>query len=259
MTDRLIPLDSVLNLRDFGGYPTADGRRIVRGRLYRSAHHGRATPTDLEALAALELSVIVDLRRAHERQREPSRRPAGFNAQVIDNDIGDDADDPWLAFMRDWDLSVEPLQGYLADYYRQAPFEPRHVDLYARYFHALGQTDGAVLIHCAAGKDRTGLLAALTHHLLGVSREDLVSDYLLTNTALDFERRLPQMTRDLSDHAGRELSAAATRAAMGVDAAYLDTAIAAIEAAHGDLDGYLHDVLGVAPALKDRVRARLLV
>jgi len=58
MTDRLIPLDSVLNLRDFGGYPTADGRRIVRGRLYRSAHHGRATPTDLEALAALELSGI---------------------------------------------------------------------------------------------------------------------------------------------------------------------------------------------------------
>jgi protein tyrosine/serine phosphatase len=258
MIDRLIPLEGVLNFRDFGGYPTACGRTVLRGKLYRSAHHSRATAADLEALSALGVAVIVDLRRAHERRREPSRRPAGFAGQVIENDIGDDEDDPWIAFMRESDLSAEAFRGYLIDYYRAAPFEPRHIDLYSRYFQTLAEAEGAVLIHCAAGKDRTGLLAALTHHLLGVSREHLLDDYLATNHALDFDRRLPRLIQDLAEQAGREPTPEAARLAMGVEAAYLHTAFAAIEDAHGDLDGYLTEALRVDTASRARIRSRLI-
>ncbi|QUD86721.1 tyrosine-protein phosphatase [Phenylobacterium montanum] len=258
MTDRILPLEGVLNFRDYGGYATTSGGTLRRGRLYRSAHHGRATDADLAAMADLGIAVIVDLRRPNERRREPSRRPQGFDGQVIESDLGDVDDDPWWSFVRQSDLSEEAFRQYLMDYYRNAPFEPRHVDLYARYFQALGEADGAVLIHCAAGKDRTGLLAALTHHLTGVSREDLIADYLLTNVAISFEQRMPLMVQAISEGAGREPSEAAVRVAMGVDEAYLLQALAAIEAAHGDLDAYLEAVLGVDQALRERISARLV-
>ena len=258
MTDRILPLEGVLNFRDYGGYATTSGAAIKRGRLYRSAHHSRATDADLEAMAELGLEVIVDLRRPNERRREPSRRPPGFAGQVIENDIGDVDDDPWWNFVRASDLSEAAFRGYLMDYYRAAPFEPRHLDLYARYFQALGQAEGAVLIHCAAGKDRTGLLAALTHHVVGVSREDLIADYLLTNQAIGFDQRMPMMAQAVLENAGREPSPAAVRVAMGVDEAYLLQAIKAIEAEHGAIDAYLEQALGVDLPLRERIQARLL-
>ena len=258
MTHRILPLEGVLNFRDYGGYPTAGGHVLRRGRLYRSAHHGRATDADLAAMAELELAVIVDLRRPNERRREPSRRPHGFAGQVIESDLGDVDDDPWWSFVRQSDLSEDAFRSYLMDYYRKAPFEPRHIDLYARYFQVLGEAEGAVLIHCAAGKDRTGLLAALTHHLTGVSRADLIADYLLTNEAISFDQRMPLMIQAISEGSGREPSPAAVRVAMGVDEAYLLQALAAIEAAHGDLDAYLETVLGVDADLRARITTRLV-
>lgn len=258
MTHRILPLEGVLNFRDYGGYATARGAQLKRGRLYRSAHHSRATDEDLAAMDALGLAVIVDLRRPNERQREPSRRPQGFSGQVIENDIGAVDDDPWWSFVRNSDLSEATFRAYLMDYYKAAPFEERHIDLYARYFQALAEADGAVLIHCAAGKDRTGLLAALTHHLVGVHPDDIVADYLLTNEAIGFEQRMPLMMQAIAEGTGREPSAAAVKVAMGVDEAYLLTALAAIDASHGGADAYLEHVLGVDAALREKIEARLL-
>src|SRR5579863_10562569 len=105
MKPRILDLEGVLNFRDYGDYATAAGARIRPGRLYRSAHHGRATDADLEAIAALDIAVVVDLRRPNERDREPSRRPPGFTGQVIATDLGPyEEDDPWWAFVRDCDL-----------------------------------------------------------------------------------------------------------------------------------------------------------
>ncbi|HEX6865789.1 MAG TPA: tyrosine-protein phosphatase, partial [Caulobacteraceae bacterium] len=167
---RILPFEGVENFRDFGGYRAGD-RALKRGLLYRSAHHGAATERDLEAIRDIGLSVIVDLRRPNERERDPCRRWQGFAAAVIENDIGQVHDDPWHLFIANSDLSEESFRRYMVDYYREAPFVERHVDLYARYFQALAKTEGPVLIHCAAGKDRTGILAALTHHLAGVSED----------------------------------------------------------------------------------------
>src|SRR5579863_3182688 len=174
---RHLRLEAVENFRDFGDYPTAAGRRLKPGRLYRSASHGRATDADLKAIEDLGLSVIVDLRRPGERERDPARRPAGFKGQIIENDQGEsDGDDPWWTFVRSCDLSEEAFRGYLLEYYREAPHKERHIDLFSRYFRALADAEGPVLIHCAAGKDRTGILAALTHHIAGVHEDDIVGD-----------------------------------------------------------------------------------
>ena len=255
--NRAIKLSGIDNLRDFGGYATACGRGLRPGRLYRSAHHHGATDADLEALAGLRLAVIVDLRRAEERARQPSRRHPGFAGQVIENDIGD-ADGGWEAMLRDQEPTAELFQRESLAWYRGCAFEPRHVDLYARYFAALAETDGPVLIHCAAGKDRTGLLAALTHHVAGVHPDDMLADYLMTNH-LDFhEVRAPSVAAMIATHSGRAPSDEAVRAAMSVEARYLETALEAIVARYGSIDAYLDRALGFDSARRAAFESRLL-
>ena len=147
---RRIPFEGIDNFRDFGDY-AAGQRRLKRGLLYRSAGHGMATDADLEKLAAMDLAVIVDLRRANERERLPCRRWPGFSARVIENDIGQEAADEWLTFIQGSDLTTGSFHAYMMEYYRKAPFQHRHLDLYTRYFQALAEAEGAILVHCAAG------------------------------------------------------------------------------------------------------------
>ena len=257
--DRILALEAVENFRDYGDYATAAGRRMHAGRLYRSAHHARATDADLERMAALNHAVVVDLRRPAERLREPSRRPAGWAGRVIENDIGDEEGEaPHLAFLRESDLSTDAVHRYMFGWYEAAPFEERHLDLFARYFEAVADGEGPVIIHCAAGKDRTGLLAALTHHVLGVSDADAVEDYLLTNDAARIDRRAPEVAQRLAEALGRTPSDTAVRAFLGVEADYLQRAFQVVRARYGSLDAYLEQALGVTPERRERVAAALL-
>jgi len=249
-------LEGVDNFRDFGGYPTAYGRRLKRGRLLRSASHGRATDADLQALADLSIAVVVDLRRKTERERDPSRRHPEFSGAVIVND--DDGPDTWHEHIRRSDLSAASFRAYLIDYYRAAPFEARHIDLFRRYFAALERAEGPVLIHCAAGKDRTGLLAALTHHLAGVHPDDILVDYLKTNEAARINERTPLMAAAIAELTGRTPPEEAVRVALGVEAAYLETAFAEITKVHGGLDVYLNEVIGLSPERAGALAARLI-
>ncbi|HEY1072758.1 tyrosine-protein phosphatase [Brevundimonas sp.] len=256
MSDRLSPFQAIDNFRDYGDYAVGDAR-IGRGRLYRSAHQARATEADLTRLATLNLATVVDLRRPSERRDQPSRRPANWAGQVIESDHDDGGEAPHITFLKTCDLTEDSGRAFMAGIYRRLPFEPAHVDLFARYFRALADGDGPVLIHCAAGKDRTGLLAALTHSLLGVSRDDLIADYLLTNVAVDLEGRAEGIARQLTAMTGRPASHGAVVAFLGVEADYLDGAFAEIAARHGSVAAYLEQVLGVDALTAARIRARL--
>ncbi len=254
---RILALEGVENFRDYGDYPSASGGRMAKGRFWRSAHHGKATAADLSAIGALDLAVVVDLRRPKERDAEPTPRPSGFRAQVIDCDFGDQAEAPHVAFLRETDLTPDSVRAFFADYYAKAPFEPRHVELFRQYFQAIDAMDGAVLIHCTAGKDRTGLLATLTHHVLGVHHDDAVADYLLTNEAARLEARAPMVAKALEQSLGKAPSDVAVRAFLGVEAAYLEKALTTIAAERGSMEAYLAE-LGVDAAMTDRLRARFL-
>lgn len=257
MTDRIHRFEALDNFRDYGDYAGPAGRRIAPGRLFRSGHQGRATAADLERLAGLGLATIVDLRRAAERREQPSRRPVGWAGRVIESDLGGDGEAPHITFLKTSDLTIDAGRRFMTGVYRELAFEPAHLDLFGRYFQALGEADGPVLIHCAAGKDRTGLLAALTHHLLGVHRDDMVADYLLTNTAVDLEARAPGIARQLQAMTGRPAAHDAVVAFLGVEPVYLETALSAIEARHGAVDAYLDQALGVDARLRDRIGERL--
>ncbi|HEY5409779.1 MAG TPA: tyrosine-protein phosphatase, partial [Caulobacteraceae bacterium] len=198
------------------------------------------------------------LRRTSEREREPSRRWPGFAATVVENDIGD-VGKPWEEELQGADPTPEFFRTISRGWYRRNPFEPRLIELYSRYFAVLAEIDGAVLVHCAAGKDRTGLLCALTHHLAGVRREDLVEDFLLTNqVAAQSAQAKARVGALITRHTGRVPSDEALRTAMGVDAGDLEAAFEVIEARYGSLDGYLEQALGVDAGKREAIAQRLL-
>jgi protein tyrosine/serine phosphatase len=101
-------------------------------------------------------------------------------------------------------------------------------------------------------------LAALTHHLVGVHQDDIVEDYLLTNNPERIAARAPMVAELIAAETGRTPTDAAIRAAIGVEAHYLDEAFRAITAEHGAVAAYLEHVLGVSSALRQRLEERLL-
>jgi protein tyrosine/serine phosphatase len=126
------------------------------------------------------------------------------------------------------------------------------------YFSALQRGAQPSLVHCVAGKDRTGFAVALAQHVLGVARDAIVADYLLTNVAGNIERRIEQGAETIRAKYG-QIDEATIRTLMGVEEDYIVTALDRAEAAHGSLDAYLETVLGVDTAARERLRAHYLV
>lgn len=257
MSDRIMPLIGVRNFRDFGGYHAVGGA-VRRGLLFRSAHFAEASEEDLVALDRLGVTVIVDLRRPQERLAHPSRwvpRVSGAAIVADYEDPHDTAEAPHIALLRQADLTANAVAAFMEQLYTAIPFESRHQRLFRAYFQAL--VDGchsASVVHCAAGKDRTGIACALVLTALGVPRDVVMEDYLLTNTAVDLEARAPQIQNMIVTQLGRSIDPAVVRPMLGVDARFLTAAFAAI----GDVDRFLADALGVDGATRDRLRARLI-
>lgn len=130
--------------------------------------------------------------------------------------------------------------------------------LFRAFFEKLREGDGPALVHCAAGKDRTGILCALTLIALGVDEEAVVEDYVLTNRAVDLERRLPEVQERFSQFAGAEIPLDSILPFLGVENVYLATAMDMMIKRHGDLHGYMRDVLDVDALTMDRLRERLV-
>lgn len=257
MHDRLIPFDRVLNFRDFGGWQTADGAKIARGKLYRSAAFHDATEADVEKLNAMDLRFLVDLRRPEERAHEPSKW-SNESCRVIFNDegAGGHALPPHLVALMQGDLTPRSTFDFMMSLYREIPFDPRLVQLYREWFSAL-EEGGAGVVHCAAGKDRTGIICALTLTALGVDQEAVFADYEFTNQAVDLEARMPRIQQRMEERLGRKLDSAALRPMLGVHVDYLRQALDVIDAKYGSALNYMEQELGVGEAQRAALRAKL--
>ena len=250
--------EAIHNFRDCGGYPAANGRAMKRGVLFRSAHFPQATDNDLATMQALGLAAIVDLRRPQERETHPSRRWPGFDARVVEHPGRDGMALPphLVAFERAGESGAE-ARAAMTQIYRDMPLDPMFIELMRDYFAVLAEAGGAVLVHCAAGKDRTGVAVALAHHVLGVGEADMLANYLATNESVEARYADTAPMRLFLGREGRTVSDDAIRTILAVEENYLRAAFATMDAKYGSRDGYLADAVGVTPAQQAAIVQRL--
>lgn len=245
------------NLRDYGGYAVAGGGRVKTGVLLRSGQHIEASDADLALVDALGIRTVIDLRGTSERTGFPCRRHPNFAAQVIAYDGETSNSPPHEGGGGRVVMTPQKARERMLAVYTRMPVNPAMIWIFREYFKALDEGDGASLVHCFAGKDRTGIAASLALHVLGVHHDDIVEEFLLTNAAPTraiLERQsLPRMEA----HYGA-IDPEALHNLMGVLPEYLDTYIAKVREDHGSIDAYLATILGVDGARKERLRAKLV-
>jgi protein-tyrosine phosphatase len=227
---RVIALEGVRNFRDLGGYPTVDGLTTVWGEVYRADAVSLLTEAGWAALSDLGVKRIYDLRRDSERERHPTI-DHGLDHEVIHLSIG-----PRVAELPliDWFVERGPDQPwdetYVAEMYRELLTE--WSGAYVRLMTELAAPNHRpAVFHCTAGKDRTGLAAALLLTVLGVDRELILDDYELTNVTRS-EIRIAELTPELE--------------AAGIDVEVVRPYLSAPRAAMADTLGWLDVVHGGA-------------
>jgi protein-tyrosine phosphatase len=240
---RVLPLEGASNFRDLGGYPGHGGRPVRWRRLFRSDQLGALTPADFGALRRVGLARALDFRGAAERAAAPYDLPGiAQYALEIEPTVVQRMQDLSALGQR---LSAPVVAGLMRELYRGLVNDQSH--RYAEFFVHLLETEGPLVFHCTAGKDRTGLAAALVLLALGVPREIVMHDYLLTNEVY----RRPPLPAD------PEL-AEALAVLWRVEAGFLEGAIQAIDRDHGGVDRFLEERLGLDRAARGQLRVRYL-
>lgn len=244
----------IFNFRDYGGYTTPHGR-LASGVLFRSGHHHGATPVDLDLFGLHRVATVVDLRGDSERVSYPCTRSGDFAATVLFAPGETDGRDPSVPHADFEDAAAADRR--MRAIYALLPFVPALAGTYRLYLDALIDRPGASLVHCFAGKDRTGIAVALVHALAGVHRDDMLADYCRSADPALIEQRLAVEGPLIRARQGPH-SDAALRRMFGVDPGWLDVALDAITARHGSIAGYAEAVLGATPARVDALRERLI-
>ena len=247
-------LNGVRNFRSLRGMPAAGGARIASDALLRSDHLCQLNAEDWATLDTMGLQTICDLRGLDERLRAPTPLPAGASVRVMNFDIRNDVrDNPELARSLQADTTARGTRELMLHIYRTFPeaFATRLAD----WFGVFNRQQVPVLVHCAAGKDRTGFMVALLLHTLGVSRDDILRDYLLSapvdGTA---DPRIPGLQTMFHGMAGLRLSPEAIMPILQVEPDYLQAAFDTIDAQFGSVEQYLLKAGGVDSAQIDRLR-----
>jgi protein-tyrosine phosphatase len=167
MRDRDIVISGSFNTRDLGGYPTRDGRYVAWRKTFRSGNMAAVDQAGIAALKQLKVARVIDLRSRKEREAQPDPFGPDDNIEVVAIPLFDDLDPRRI-----------PQGNVLLSLYLQA-LETQG-PTFAEIVRQIGSSPDAALFHCTAGKDRTGLVAALLLSLAGVATEDIIADYAMT-------------------------------------------------------------------------------
>ncbi len=263
--ERLLPLEGGSNFRDMGGYPAADGKRVVRGKLFRSGAPTSLTADDMAYLDQFGFAAIIDLRSSEELELYPNHWAAQspeIDYLNVDYSIFGLAGDAAASTPQ----ALGDVVRSMDDTYRNFPtmLKPQLTLL----FDTLLAEDAPVLVNCSAGQDRTGVASAVVLSLLGVERETILEDYLLST-----QYRRPAVERgdvDLAVAARTNAFAAmmlqyssmeeehAAPLLMPDGTPYLHYALDEIETTWGSVEAYAEQELGVDAADVATLRARLL-
>lgn len=237
--DPFVALEGAANFRDAGGFATAAGKRVRQGLLYRANHLSGLTGDDHAILAALDIRTIYDLRERNERERSPTRWPGPRIRAWSDRDHVA----PWSEKLRDYSQDAAGMRQFLTDLNAELPhaFAARIAEI----VRGLAAGDGACVIHCSAGKDRTGVVIGVLLALAGVPRDAIIAEYLLTGGRMNLVADQHKAFDGEGNARPRRLSDEAMSGLLSVDPGFLAAAFASIEARYGTLDGYAREGLGL--------------
>jgi protein-tyrosine phosphatase len=239
---RHLNLQGASNFRDLGGYRTLDGRIVRWRQLFRSNHLGHLTESDIAIVRGLSLRSAFDFRGVEER--------AAAMCGLAEVEVHSLPIEPTVVAALRARLAAGSLSASIAleimrESYRD--YVHRNTHRFRALFAHLLDDRAPLVIHCTAGKDRTGFACALVLHALGVPDDVIGEDYLLTNR---FYRRDTSSASDLPDD---------VRQAIGsVEASFLAAAHDAIRADYGDLDNYLKEGLALGTSERAALQARYL-
>jgi protein-tyrosine phosphatase len=252
-TERKLGMQGTPNFRDFGGYRGADGRQVKWGHLFRSGQLSDLSDQDVELLDSLALDLICDFRREEEQQIEASRLP-GRRPGVISLPIDPGSNSRSLREAHEHMNTPDAMFDFMVDINRE--FAESQTETYGRMFREILAVDDArFLVHCAAGKDRTGFAAAILLLALGVPQDVVMQDYLLTARYFRPERELDRLrTKYQMEHMLEE----AILPVLEVHEGYLARALQVIAEGYGSVEEYLAQALGVGPAELAELRNRYL-
>lgn len=264
LADSRLALPGTTNVRDLAGYPAGAGLRVGASRLLRGEVlarpggdelQGRFDATHAQPFADLGLRTVVDLRSDEETSRTPSAWASATGAAVVRLPIaegGEGADTDYVRRLLSREMAefgeVDMTEFLAATLRRQAR-------TFAAVVTVLADRERLpALVHCSAGKDRTGLAVALVLELLGTPRELVVEDYALTGV-LRPDRVLAYADR----FAAAGVDPEAARVLFESPAGSMRAALAQLDREHGSVEAYLVDLGGLSPSVPERLRASLLV
>src|ERR1700730_15283115 len=256
---RRLPLEGAKNFRDLGGYRTADGHYVRWGLVYRSGYLVNLTPKDSDYLNTLGIRLVCDVRADGERLRAPDPDQWAGNApELLPVPIGPN---------RDGTLSAEDLKKRVAKINAESKDSVRGYDYaitdaaqYGKILHRIAAGDLPAVEHCTSGKDRTGVFSAILLTALGVPREVVIRDYLLTNQYLLAPNSIESTRVDLQKIFGlaEPPDAATVKAIMTTRPETLQATFDSINQTYGSFDNYLRDGLKISNSDLTMLRQRLL-
>ena len=248
---RILHFDGALNVRDLGGVSTSDGQQVRFGLAYRSDDLADLSALDLAELEKRSVQTIVDFRSSEEVEARPSRLPPGATVVSAPFGRGERTAGEVMESLIAGKLTREDAHQILLDSYRHI------AEIGSPAFAVLIRSiidRSPVLFHCAGGKDRTGVAAAVILSILGVDREQIVEDYMLTNGRLTdqsstFQLRLAEYPEESRD----------VLLALGLAKPdYIELALDVIDGEFGGIDAYAQNQLSLSLAEVDALRELLL-
>lgn len=254
---RGVAIEPLTNLRDLGGYNTADGEWFVKpGLLYRSDALNRLDAEGIEKLGALGLKYILDFRSARECVGAEDPELVGCEMRRV-SALEFDGEEGEFDLSKFLTLDLETRKNEMADViegYTQMPFGS---NAYAELFGRLLKGDAPMLFHCAAGKDRTGIAAALILLTLGVPREAAVYDYMLTD---EFRRHVMQaMLADFERELEHPEAVEIMQVILSVKQQNIEMTLDAVFERYGSFERYLKAEYNIGAAELKKLRGMYLI
>ncbi len=245
VSKRQILLDGADNFRDLGGFITKEGKTIKWGKIFRADKLSELTANDFQKLETLNIKTVVDFRSNSEIEKEPDTLPNNVN--YLHLPIGLDND---ISKFMDTIKTIAPndMEQMMISFYKELPI--KWANQYKSFFNkVINSTEGPLVFHCTAGKDRTGIGSALFLYMLGVDMNTIYKDYELSNF---YRKEANEKFVKMFEQYG--INAETGEALMIVKADYLKQIFANITAEHGSVDSYIKNELGITAEDQNRLK-----